>query len=69
MKFVIEYEKETDGRWVAEVPDLHGVMAYGLTQEEAVRKAQALALHVLAEQLEHGETSSYLEAITFVAAA
>jgi predicted RNase H-like HicB family nuclease len=51
----IEIEKEKDGRWMAEVPDLPGVMAYGKTREEAIRKVEALALHVLADRLEHGE--------------
>jgi predicted RNase H-like HicB family nuclease len=53
--YAIETEKEEDGRWIAEVPELPGVMAYGASRDEAVRKAQALSLHVLAERLEHGE--------------
>ena len=55
MKLTIETEQEDDGRWIAEVPELAGVLAYGPTREEAMAKAQALALRVLAEQLEHGE--------------
>ncbi|MGB8329823.1 MAG: type II toxin-antitoxin system HicB family antitoxin [Polyangiales bacterium] len=55
MKFSIECEREEDGRWLAEVPELAGVMAYGSTPEEAMAKAQVLALRVLAERLEHGE--------------
>lgn len=51
----IEIEHEEDGRWIAEVPDLHGVMVYGQSQEEAISKAEALALRVLADRLEHGE--------------
>jgi len=51
----IEIEREEDGRWIAEVPQLPGVLSYGLTAEEAARKAQALALRVLAERLEQGE--------------
>jgi predicted RNase H-like HicB family nuclease len=51
----IEIEQEADGRWIAEVPELPGVLVYGASREEAVRKAQALSLHVLAERLEHGE--------------
>ena len=51
----VETEKEVDGRWIAEVPELPGVLAYGGTREEAVRKAQALSLRVLAERLKHGE--------------
>lgn len=55
MNLTIETEQEDDGRWVAEVPELAGVLAYGATRDEAMAKAQALALRVLAEQLEHGE--------------
>jgi predicted RNase H-like HicB family nuclease len=53
--FKIEVERETDGRWIAEVPELSGVLAYGSSREEAVTRAQALSLRVLAERLEHGE--------------
>lgn len=52
MNFSIEYEREEDGRWLAEVPELPGVLAYGATAGEAMSKAEVLALHVLAEQLE-----------------
>ncbi len=51
----IELEREIDGRWIAEVPDLPGVMAYGQSREEAITKVEALALRVLADRLEHGE--------------
>ena len=51
----IEIEREEDGRWIAEVPDLPGVMVYGQSQEEAVSKVKALALRVLADRIEHGE--------------
>jgi len=51
----IEIEREDDGRWIAEVPELPGVMTYGDTREEAVSKVKALALRVLADRLEHGE--------------
>jgi len=51
----VETEQEEDGRWIAEVADLPGVMVYGASREEAVRRAQALSLRVLAERLEHGE--------------
>jgi predicted RNase H-like HicB family nuclease len=54
MKYSIECEREEDGRWLAEVPELPGVMAYGSTPEETQAKAQVLALRVLAERLEHG---------------
>jgi predicted RNase H-like HicB family nuclease len=56
MNFNIEYEQEVDGRWLAEVPQLPGVLAYGATAEEAMAKAEVLALRVLAERLEHQET-------------
>jgi predicted RNase H-like HicB family nuclease len=51
----IEIEREEDGRWIAEVPDLPGVMVYGRTRREAVSKVEALALRVIADRLEHGE--------------
>jgi predicted RNase H-like HicB family nuclease len=54
--FTIEHEREEDGRWIAEVPQLPGVLAYGATREEAMAKAEALALRVLAEKLDNGET-------------
>jgi predicted RNase H-like HicB family nuclease len=57
----IEIERETDGRWIAEVPDLPGVMAYGKTRKEAVCKAEALALRVIADRLEHGEAIPELD--------
>jgi predicted RNase H-like HicB family nuclease len=55
MKLTIETDREDDGRWIAEVPELAGVLAYGATREEAMARAEVLALRVLAEQLEHGE--------------
>jgi predicted RNase H-like HicB family nuclease len=51
----IDIEREEDGRWIAEVSDLPGVMAYGATQTEAVAGVKALALRVLADRIEHGE--------------
>lgn len=51
----IEIEREDDGRWMAEVMDLPGVMAYGASREEAAARAKALALRVIADRLEHGE--------------
>jgi predicted RNase H-like HicB family nuclease len=56
MNLTFETEQETDGRWIAEVPELPGVLAYGETQLEAIGKAEALALRVLAERIEHGES-------------
>ena len=55
MKLTLETEQEADGRWIAEVPELAGVLAYGATRDEAMAKAEVLALRVLAEQIEHGE--------------
>ena len=52
---IVEIEREDDGRWIAEVPDLSGVMTYGKTREEAISRVKALALRVLADRLEHGE--------------
>jgi predicted RNase H-like HicB family nuclease len=68
MTFKIEIEQEEDGRWIAEVPDLPGVMVYGATPDEAKTKVQALALRVVADQLEHGEAGSDFLNITFNAA-
>ncbi|MGA7267300.1 MAG: type II toxin-antitoxin system HicB family antitoxin [Aestuariivirga sp.] len=56
MNLSFDVEQEDDGRWLAEVPELTGVMAYGATRREAMAKAEALALRVLAERLEHQET-------------
>jgi predicted RNase H-like HicB family nuclease len=66
--FKIELEREEDGRWIAEIPDLAGVLCYGATQAEAVAKIQALALRVLAERLEHQEAPGELLNVTFQAA-
>ncbi len=65
--FTLELEREADGRWIAEVLELAGVLAYGDTQEEAVAKLQALALRVVADRLEHGEAQATLS-IRFKAA-
>ena len=53
--FTIQHELEEDGRWIAEVPELPGVLAYGATADEAMAKAEVLALRVLADRLEHKE--------------
>ena len=55
MNLKIEIEREADGRWIAEVMELPGCLAYGKTQADALAKAKALALRVLADRLEHGE--------------
>jgi predicted RNase H-like HicB family nuclease len=52
----IEVEREDDGRWLTEVPELPGVMAYGQTRKEAIARVKALALRVMADRLEHGES-------------
>lgn len=52
---IIEIEREEDGRWIAEVSDLPGVMVYGQTRDDAVSKVEALALRAIADRLEHGE--------------
>ena len=56
----IELEQETDGRWIAEVPAIPGVLVYGATTDEAIANVQALALRVLAERIEHGESAQRL---------
>ena len=62
-RFTIEIEPEADGRWIAEIAALPGVLAYGSTREEAVARAKALALRVLAERLERGEPTGELEGL------
>jgi predicted RNase H-like HicB family nuclease len=57
MEYTIEVEQEADGRWIAEVPDLPGVLAYGASPSQAQAKAEALALRVLAERLDCDESS------------
>jgi len=66
--FRIEVEQEEDGRWLAEVLELPGVLAFGESQEAAVSSMQALALRVVAERLEHGEAGPELLSISFAAA-
>ncbi len=66
--FRVESGQEADGRWLAEVVELPGVLAYGTRQEEAVSRIQALALRVVAERLEHGEAGPELLSISFKAA-
>jgi predicted RNase H-like HicB family nuclease len=66
--FTIEIEREDDGRWLAEVPALSGVMAYGQDRDEAVARVQALALRVIAERLERREAPAEFLNVTFKAA-
>lgn len=68
MTFTVEYEREEDGRWLAEVIELPGVLAYGGNSDEAIARAQALALRVLADRLEHGEGKPEFVSIQFAAA-
>ena len=58
MNFTLECEREDDGRWLAEVLELPGALAYGSSANEAMARAEILALRVLAERLEHGEVNA-----------
>ena len=69
MNYTLEIAQETDGRWLAEVPELPGVLAYGSSPDEAMARAEALALRVLAEQLEQGEARPLNIRISLPAAA
>jgi predicted RNase H-like HicB family nuclease len=51
----VEFDRETDGRWIADIPALPGVMVYGKTRKQALAAVEALALRVIADRLEHGE--------------
>jgi predicted RNase H-like HicB family nuclease len=68
MNLAVETEQEADGRWIAEIPRLPGVLAYGSTRQEAISKAEALALRVFAERVEHGEMPVELEQVFSVPA-
>lgn len=68
MRFTLEVEQEDDGRWLAEVPELRGALAYGETPSMAIAQVKAVALRILADQLEHGETDADLNDISFAAA-
>lgn len=67
-EFAIETEQETDGRWLAEVTELPGVMSCGANQDEAIAKVQALALRVVADRLEHDGARGDVLSISFTAA-
>jgi predicted RNase H-like HicB family nuclease len=67
MPLTIEVEQEDDGRWLAEVPDLPGVLTYGRTRHEAIERAQALSLRVLADRLDHGEPVPQMNQVFAVA--
>ena len=68
MNYTVEREQEKDGRWLAEIMELPGVMAYGSTDDEAIAKVEALALRVLAERIESGETQEQPFTVSFAAA-
>jgi predicted RNase H-like HicB family nuclease len=68
MGLTVEVEQEVDGRWLAEVPELSGVLAYGSTRPEAITRAQALALRVIADRLDHGEPVPDLDSVFAVSA-
>ena len=69
MNLAIELEQEDDGRWIAEISDLNGVLVYGATREEAILKAKTLALRVIADRLENGESlPQQIESLIFEAA-
>jgi predicted RNase H-like HicB family nuclease len=67
--YTLDCEQESDGRWLAEVLELPGVMAYGGSRDEAMVKAETLALRVIAERLEHGESKATAFSIALPAAA
>jgi predicted RNase H-like HicB family nuclease len=69
MTFKVETEQETDGRWIAEIAQIPGALAYGVTRDEAIARVEALGLRVLAERIEQGESSPEIQQVFTVAAA
>jgi predicted RNase H-like HicB family nuclease len=69
MQLTIRLLRETDGRWIGDVPELPGVSVYGATPDEATLKAKALALRVIAEEIEHGEMKPAANIFQFLIAA
>jgi predicted RNase H-like HicB family nuclease len=69
MRLTIRLLREADGRWIGDVPELPGVSVYGATPEEATVKAKALALRVIAEEIEHGEMKPAADILEFSIAA
>ena len=61
--FTVDLERETDGRWIGEIAELPGVLAYGASRDEAISKTKALAFRVLADRLEHGESIPEIEGV------
>ena len=69
MNLPIELEQEEDGRWIAEIDELDGVLVYGATREEAIKNVKTLALRVVADRLENGESlPQQVESLIFLAA-
>ena len=68
MHLNVEIDQEADGRWMAEVPDLPGALAYGESRDQAIARVEALALRVLADRLEHAEAGPDLFSVSFRAA-
>jgi predicted RNase H-like HicB family nuclease len=64
----IEIEKEEDGRWIAEIPEIPGALVYGESREQAIAKAEALALRVMADRLENNEKIPELREVFAVSA-
>ena len=69
VQLTIRLLRETDGRWIADVSELPGVTVYGASAEEATLKAKALALRVIAEEIEHGEMKAPADTLQFSVAA
>ena len=67
MDYSLQLEQEVDGRWIADVPEIPGVLAYGATPDEAAARAQTLALRVIADRLEHGEAKPQSIRLIFAA--
>lgn len=68
MNLLIEVDREEDGRWIAEVPDLPGVLAYGDTRQEAIDRAKTLSLRVIADRMENGESVPEMDNVFSVTA-
>ncbi len=68
MNLIVEIEQEEDGRWIAEVPDLPGVLAYGNSREEAIARVKTLSLRVLADRMENGEAVPEMDDVFSVTA-
>lgn len=69
LTFTIELDREDDGRWIAEIPALPGVMVYGASEPEALARVEALALRVVADRVESGETATDSLSVSFVRSA